>query len=61
MSRNNDETGMKIRHIKRRSHIPSDSSFAQNDQLNFRPRMGNSDQLLKPHTADNLIKIYTNG
>lgn len=43
MSRNNDETGMKIRHIKRRSHIPANSSFAQNDQLNFRPRMGNSD------------------
>jgi len=59
MSRNNDETGMKIRNIiKRRSHIPTNTSLGQTDQINFRPRMGNSDQLLKPYTADNIVKIY---
>lgn len=61
MSRNNDnETGMKIRHQKRRSHVPTNSSLGKYEGggLDFRPRLGNSDQLLKPYTADNLIKIY---
>jgi hypothetical protein len=60
LSRNNDETGIKIRHVKRRSFMPTNSSLGQTDSINFRPRMGNSDQLLKPYTADTLIKIYNN-
>lgn len=61
MSRNNDETGMKISHKKRRSHVPTNSSLGNKEEINFRPRLGNSDQLLKPYTADNLIKIYKTG
>ena len=49
---------MKIRHVKRRSHIPTNSSLGKNETINFRPRLGNSDQLFKPYTADNLIKVY---